>query len=285
MSVEKVKEYFKQYGIEDRIQEFEVSSATVVLASKALNCEPCRIAKTLSFMVNGAPILIVTAGDVKIDNGKYKAQFGAKAKMLNMSMEMMTMIIEAPLYYKATDLQSERCQVDEVVTLGHWQFEYLKNCTLDDFDFIEKLRDKLPVTNDNTRHCVMALDETGDDGILIDPQCYNYPRYSAYIPNAKQMLQMKQYPCLQAFNRDMMDTVEEVTQLAVNSQQDGEFHSDLSDIENGFQPNVLDKILLSDMLNDRPEFKSVEYADGELNAVIADEYCDEAIGEESGMSM
>ena len=77
-----VKEYFKQYGIEDRIQEFEVSSATVELASKALNCEPCRIAKTLSFMVNGAPILIVTAGDVKIDNRKYKAQFGAKAKML-----------------------------------------------------------------------------------------------------------------------------------------------------------------------------------------------------------
>ena len=82
MSVEKVKEYFKQYGIKDRIEEFEVSSATVELASKALNCEPCRIAKTLSFMVNGNPILIVTAGDVKIDNKKYKAQFGAKAKML-----------------------------------------------------------------------------------------------------------------------------------------------------------------------------------------------------------
>ena len=72
----------REYGIEDRIQEFEVSSATVELASKALNCEPCRIAKTLSFMVNGAPILIVTAGDDKIDNGKYNAQFGAKAKML-----------------------------------------------------------------------------------------------------------------------------------------------------------------------------------------------------------
>ena len=83
----------------------------------------------------------------------------------------------------------------------------------------------------------------------------------------------------------MMDTVEEVAQLAVNSQQDGEFHSDLSDIENDFQPNVLDKFLLADMLNNRPEFKSVECADGELNAVIADEYCDESIGEESGMSM
>ena len=82
MSVEKVKNYFRQYGIDDRVQEFEVSSATVELASQALSCEPSRIAKTLSFMVNGCPILIVTAGDMKIDNPKYKAQFGTKAKML-----------------------------------------------------------------------------------------------------------------------------------------------------------------------------------------------------------
>ena len=82
MSVEKVKNYFKAFGIDGRIQEFDVSSATVELASKALNCEPCRIAKTLSFMVDNNPILIVTAGDMKIDNGKYKAQFGTKAKML-----------------------------------------------------------------------------------------------------------------------------------------------------------------------------------------------------------
>ena len=82
MSVEKVKNYFKAFGIDGRIQEFDVSSATVELASKALNCEPCRNAKTLSFMVDNNPILIVTAGDMKIDNGKYKAQFGTKAKML-----------------------------------------------------------------------------------------------------------------------------------------------------------------------------------------------------------
>ena len=82
MSVEKVKNYFRRYGIDDRVQEFEVSSATVELASQALSCEPCKIAKTLSFMVNGCPILIVTAGDMKIDNPKYKAQFGTKAKML-----------------------------------------------------------------------------------------------------------------------------------------------------------------------------------------------------------
>lgn len=82
MAIEKVKEYFKKNGIENRIMEFDCSSATVELAAKALNTEPCRIAKTLSFMVDGKPILIVAAGDTKVDNPKYKAEFLTKAKML-----------------------------------------------------------------------------------------------------------------------------------------------------------------------------------------------------------
>lgn len=91
MAIEKVKEYFRQYGMENRIQEFEVSSATVELAAEALHCEPCKIAKTLSFMADGHPILLVVAGDAKIDNVKYKAQFGTKAKMLTPD-ETQTMI-------------------------------------------------------------------------------------------------------------------------------------------------------------------------------------------------
>ncbi|WP_276979720.1 YbaK/EbsC family protein [Johnsonella ignava] len=83
MSVEKVREYFKKMGIENKVMEFEVSSATVELAARALNCEGSRIAKTLSFMLGGNAILIVTAGDAKIDNSKYKAEFAAKAKMLS----------------------------------------------------------------------------------------------------------------------------------------------------------------------------------------------------------
>ena len=82
MAIERVKTYFKQYGMEEKIREFDVSSATVELAAAALSCEPARIAKTLSFMVNGHAILIVAAGDMKIDNHKYKGQFGTKAKML-----------------------------------------------------------------------------------------------------------------------------------------------------------------------------------------------------------
>lgn len=82
MAIEKVRDYFSQFGMADRIREFDVSSATVELAAQALSCEPCRIAKTLSFLAGEGAILIVAAGDTKIDNAKYKAQFGTKAKML-----------------------------------------------------------------------------------------------------------------------------------------------------------------------------------------------------------
>ena len=83
MSIERVKAYFRQYGMEDKILEFDVSSATVELAAQALHCEPKRIAKTLSFKVGDGAILVVAAGDAKVNNGKYKAQFGTKAKMLS----------------------------------------------------------------------------------------------------------------------------------------------------------------------------------------------------------
>lgn len=83
MSIEKVREYFKTKGIDGKIQEFEISSATVPLAAKALHCEESRIAKTLSFHIGEKVVLIVAAGDAKIDNAKYKAQFGTKAKMLS----------------------------------------------------------------------------------------------------------------------------------------------------------------------------------------------------------
>lgn len=82
MSIERVKEHFRKYGMENRIREFDVSSATVELAAAALDCEPYRIAKTLSFMIEDKAVLIVTAGDAKIDNAKYKARFHTKAKML-----------------------------------------------------------------------------------------------------------------------------------------------------------------------------------------------------------
>lgn len=83
MSIESVKAYFQKWGMENQIREFSVSSATVELAAQALGCEPCRIAKTLSFYAEDGCILVVAAGDAKVDNAKFKQQFGIKAKMLS----------------------------------------------------------------------------------------------------------------------------------------------------------------------------------------------------------
>lgn len=83
MSIEKVKKYFNKYNMEDKVLEFKVSSATVELAAQALNVEPARIAKTLSFKQGDDCVLIVCAGDVRIDNKKYKSYFHTKARMLS----------------------------------------------------------------------------------------------------------------------------------------------------------------------------------------------------------
>lgn len=82
MSIEKAREYLSRFGEENNILEFAQSSATVALAAKAVGCAEGQIAKSLSFLVKGEPILVVCAGDVKIDNSKYKAAFGAKASMI-----------------------------------------------------------------------------------------------------------------------------------------------------------------------------------------------------------
>ncbi len=83
MSIQIVREYLKKWNADQKILEFDVSSATVELAAQALGCEPARIAKTLSFLVEGHCVLVVAAGDAKIDNPKYKACFHTKAKMLS----------------------------------------------------------------------------------------------------------------------------------------------------------------------------------------------------------
>ena len=83
MSIERARAHLKKHGLEERIQEFTVSSATVALAAEALGCEPARIAKSLSFEKGESAILVIAAGDARIDNAKFKQRFGMKAKMLS----------------------------------------------------------------------------------------------------------------------------------------------------------------------------------------------------------
>ena len=82
MAIERVKAYFAAQGMEARVLEFETSSATVELAAQAVGCEPSRIAKSLTFKLDDSAVMIVAAGDARVDNKKYKAVFAQKAKML-----------------------------------------------------------------------------------------------------------------------------------------------------------------------------------------------------------
>ena len=91
MSIERVRAYLATKGMAERIQEFDVSSATVELAAQALGVEGKRIAKTLSFKLGDRVLLIVAAGDAKVDNSRYKAAFGGKAKMLT-AEEAVTLV-------------------------------------------------------------------------------------------------------------------------------------------------------------------------------------------------
>ena len=82
MSLERAKEYLKKFGLDGKVMELETSSATVAEAANAIGCKEQEIAKTISFLVEDKPILIVAAGDSKVDNAKFKAEFGVKAKMI-----------------------------------------------------------------------------------------------------------------------------------------------------------------------------------------------------------
>ena len=95
MAIEQVIDYLKTFGAEEKIRQFAVSSATVALAAQALGCEEARIAKTMSFLVEGHAVLIVTAGDTKVNSAKFKARFGVKAKMLTAD-QLETLVGHAP---------------------------------------------------------------------------------------------------------------------------------------------------------------------------------------------
>lgn len=122
MAIEKVIEYFRSLGAEDKIKQFDVSSATVELAAQALGCEGARIAKTMSFLVDGHAVLVVTAGDMRIDNAKFKAFFHTKAKML--SPEQVDELVGHSIGGVCPFAVNEGCEVFLDVSLKRFEIVY-----------------------------------------------------------------------------------------------------------------------------------------------------------------
>lgn len=122
MTIEKVKAYLAECGLGDRVTEFGVSSATVELAAQALGCEPCLIAKTMSFLVDDHVVLVVLAGDARIDNAKFKAFFHQKAKML--SHEQVSEMTGFPVGGVCPFLAPQGTQVYLDISLKRFPFVY-----------------------------------------------------------------------------------------------------------------------------------------------------------------
>lgn len=181
------------------------------------------------------------------------------------------MILNIPLRNKMESWEYNRCQIDKTVILPHTEFEHFRRNTLADYDFISNSLDDLPTTNDNTRHCIMVLDDGGDDGILVDPQGYSYARYSAFVPNARQLCRLGQFPALEEMTADMERLVDYYTKQALESHSDGKATLLLSDVSERYEATTqgfLDYDLFTNMLAERPEFDDVEENCGELSIKV-----------------
>lgn len=178
------------------------------------------------------------------------------------------MILNVHLNSKVTDYDLSRCYVAVVVELSGDDFRCLQDKPLDYYDFITGNLDKLQPDNSNIHKCIMLLNEENDDGILVDPQGYNYARYSAYIPNAKQLVQL-QYPCLEEFNDRMRRAVDKYVGLALENQKDGKYTFDINDVNREYDCDIFDSDLFVDMIGERSEFSDVEYYGGEFTVKLA----------------
>ncbi|MCQ4022847.1 DUF6329 domain-containing protein [Ruminococcus sp. zg-924] len=185
------------------------------------------------------------------------------------------MILNIQLRNKMESWEYNRCQIDKTIELSHTEFEHFRRNTLADYDFIRNSLDDLPTTNDNTRHCIMLLDDGGDDGILVDPQGYDYARYSEYVPNARQLCRLGQFPALEEMTADMERLVDYYTKQALETQSEGKTTLLLSDVSERYEATTqgfLDYDLFTNMLAERPEFDDVEENCGDLFITVNLQY-------------
>lgn len=184
------------------------------------------------------------------------------------------MILNVHLNSKVTDYDFSRCNIAVVVELSGNDFRYFQDRPLDCYDFITGNLDKLQPDNSNIHQCIMVLNEENDDGILVDPQGYNYARYSAYIPNAKQLMQL-QYPSLDEFNDRMRKAVDKYVGLALENQKDGKYTFDINDVNREYDCENFNSDLFVDMIGDRAEFSDVEYYGGEFTVTLNKDFLSE----------
>lgn len=187
------------------------------------------------------------------------------------------MKINIPFQRKETDLEPESCTIEGVIDLPSDEFQYFKTHLLKDYEFLLNNRDKMGYTEDGVRHCLLVLPKDGDDGILVDAQGSSYARYSAYLPNARQMLALSQYQSLSDFVSEMNKETQTVIDKALRNQVDGAYSLKESEVSDSKNSPLFSHKLLGEMLSERPEFSSVHVFNDEIILAVAPEYLVESI--------
>ena len=154
-------------------------------------------------------------------------------------------------------LEYQQCHMDKIIKLSHPEFEYFRLHLLENYDFITDSLKDLKLSKDNTHHCIMVFDKESNDGIVVDPQGRSYAKYSAYIPNAKQLLHNR-YECLEFFNEIMTEAVDEYINLAKEKQNKGILFFDIDDIAEKYDIDEFDSFRFIEMLNEREECLKAE---------------------------
>lgn len=168
------------------------------------------------------------------------------------------MIIETRLQHKPASMDIQRCNIvgTEYVTDG--MFQVLKSGTLGDCTFLEKWAGKLRARPDGLTDCLLVLTNKSDDGIVIDSEGYSYPRYAAFIPDAKLLHALDRHPVMSEFVRGMTELVDRYAKLAVDCQCDGIYSLYYKDIQGAAKFNYFNEDLFMEMLSNRPEIELIE---------------------------
>ena len=173
------------------------------------------------------------------------------------------MIFNIPLRRKDTEVDVVPCTVEKLVTLSAEEFVHFSQNLMNDYDFIRENIDRMYQDENGVNHCLLVLGEGCADGILVESEGSTYARYSAFVPNARQLLQ--QYdPALQSFCDRMQAEMERIVRTASLHQENGMVRIPLATLAPAPGEYPLDATLLSEMLSGQPEFQAVELFENEI---------------------
>ena len=181
------------------------------------------------------------------------------------------MNINIELQRKPEDYRLDNCVIDVVEEIPHESFETFQNYPTARYGAITNSLHRLPEDTKNERHCILLLDADGNDGFLVNPHGADYARYSAFIPNARQILQL-QSPSLEEFAGRMCRMVEKFTAQALQKQENGTYTLDLDEVDSACDCELFDRTLFTEMIAERSEFFDVEENNGDLILEINPEF-------------